>query len=340
MIARFIKLLSVGSISFLVGCASPLSTTVKPVATNVSAEKITTQTVVKNMNTVAIFPLADYSREQSFLHNPRYGINLKVMEAITDQFLSRGITVLNQEDVNGFLVKEGVIAVVKKTKDVSTPEWEMMNNPHEKVQQANIAHMMSQDATGDFSDNKALDGVKVGLSGGKIREIGTKLGADKIIRGQIIEYGFDETKSLNPANGWLAVLLGGLAEGAGAFVYQEGYEKGLPDSSWTSKYIYSSQVGGGPGANIPPKQTNCFVQLRLYLQDVKTGKIEWSNRTEIKFSPTSLLNYDENQPKNMTDKSIEKGVALLMGDLFKGNMVKKSGADDRISAERAAAEVK
>lgn len=340
MFTRLIKVMCVGLVSFLIGCASPLSTTVQPVKTNVSAEKITAPTVVRGMNTVAIFPLADYSKEQSFLHNPRYGINLKIMEAITDQFVSRGITVLNQEDVNGFLVKEGIITVVKRTKDVSTPEWELMNNPHEAVQKANIAHMMSQDNTGDFSNNKALEGVKVGLSTGKIREIGAKLGVDKIIRGQIIEYGFDETKSLNPSNGWLAVLLGGIAEGSGAFVYQEGYEKGLPDSSWASKYIYSNEMGNGPGANIPPKQTNCFVQLRLYLQDVKTGKIEWSNRTEIKFSPTSLLNYDENQPKNMSDKSIEKGVALLMGDLFKGNLAKKSAADDRVSAERAAAEIK
>ncbi|MDP8262199.1 MAG: hypothetical protein P9M13_02720 [Candidatus Ancaeobacter aquaticus] len=35
----------------------------------------------------------------------------------------------------------------------------------------------------DFGDNKVLDGVKVGLSKGKVREIGKTLGADKIIRG-------------------------------------------------------------------------------------------------------------------------------------------------------------
>jgi hypothetical protein len=333
------KVLCLVLVSFLVG-GSSLSTTIQPVKTNVSANKVSKQTVVRDMNTVAIFPLADYSRKQSFLQNPRYGINLKVMEAITDEFVSRGITVLNQEDVNGFLMKEGIIAVINKTEDASTPEWELMNNPHEAVQQANIVHMLSQDKSGGFSDNKAIDGVTVGLSKEKIKEIGKRLEVDKIIRGQIIEYGFSETKNLNPANGWLTVLLGGLAEGAGAFVYQEGYEKGLPDSSWTSKYIYSNEMGQGPGANIPPKLTQCYVQLRLYLQDVKTGKIEWSNRTEIKFSPTWLMNYDENQPKNMTDKSIEKGVALLMGDLFKAAPLKKAAADDRVSAERAAAEVK
>jgi len=59
-----------------IGCQH-VATTVKPVKTNVTAEKISTQTVVKDMNTVAIFPLADYSKEQSFLRNPRYGINLK-----------------------------------------------------------------------------------------------------------------------------------------------------------------------------------------------------------------------------------------------------------------------
>ena len=261
----YIFVILAGFMSFI-GCATtvkPVATTVKPVKTNVTAEKISTQTVVKDMNTVAIFPLADYSKEQSFLCNPRYGINLKVMEAITDGLVSRGITVLNQEDVTGFLISEGIIAVMNKNvEDVSNPQWELMNNPHEKVQQANLVHMMAQDTTGDFSDNKVLDGVKVGLSKGKVKEIGNTLGADKIIRGQIIEYGFNETKSLNPINGWLAVLVGGLAEGSGAFVYQQGYEKGLPDSSGISKYVYSNDMGSGPGANIPPKLSNCYVQIQ------------------------------------------------------------------------------
>ncbi|HRZ87008.1 MAG TPA: hypothetical protein P5287_04260 [bacterium] len=310
-------------ICFVMGC-SPLSTTVKPVKTDICAELVSKKTVVRNMDTVAIFPLADYSRDQSFLHNPRYGINLKVMEAITDELNGRGISVLNQEDVNGFLVSEGIIAVVKKSSDAASPEWELQKRPHSKLMQANLVHMMSQNAKGDFNDNKELEGVNVGLSKEKVKELGEELGADKIIRGQIIEYGFGETKNLNPMNGWLAVLLGGLAEGSGAFVYQEGYEKGLPDSSWTSKYIYDNELGQGPGANIPPKLTQCFVQLRLYLQDVKTGKIEWSNRTEIKFSPTWLLNYDENQPKNMTDKAIQKGVSDLMLNLFNGAVSKSA----------------
>ena len=107
-------------------------------------------------------------------------------------------------------------------------------------------------------------------------------------------------------------------------MYQQGYEKGFPDSSGISKYVfYSNDMGSGPGANIPPKLSNCYVQIRLYLQDVKSGKILWNNRIETRFTPPSTLAYDDNQPKKMTDDSISKAVDTLLEDLFKDKKKEK-----------------
>lgn len=310
-------------VAFLAGC-SPVGSTIKPVTTNVTAKKYTRKVVVKDTQKVAIFPFADYSKEQSFLKNPKWGINRKIMEEVADAFIARGITVSNQEDVDGLLKSEGIISCMKPSDDPSSPEWELANKPHSKIMRADMINMISQDTRREPNDSNAIQGVTAGLSKEKVKELGRRLGVDKIIRGRIIEYGFADTKSLNPMNGLLPLVVGGLVEGMGAYVYQDAYETGLPGPSWTaSDLVYDYEMGQGPGINLPSKQRSCFVQVRLYMQDTSDGSILWSNRVEIRFSPTSLLNYDENHPKNMTDKSIQGGVQLLMEDLFKDRKQEK-----------------
>lgn len=317
MTKKIFSVMFASAFAFLAGC-SPVGSTIKPVETNVTAKKITKKVVVKDTQKVAIFPFADYSREQSFLRNPKWGINRKIMEEVADSLIARGITVSNQEDVNGLLRSEGIISCMKHSDDVSSPEWELANKPHEKIMRANMINMMSQDTRNEPTESKVIQGVTVGLSKAKVMELGKKLGVDKVIRGRIIEYGFADTKSLNPMNGLLPVIFGGLVEGMGAYVYQDAYETGLPGDSWiASQYVYDYEMGQGPGINLPSKQRSCFVQMRIYLQDTSDGAILWSNRAEIKFTPQSSMAYDDNHPKNMTDKSIQGGVQILMEDLFK-----------------------
>jgi flagellar motor protein MotB len=54
----------------------------------------------------------------------------------------------------------------------------------------------------------------------------------------------------------------------------------------------------------------------MYAQDVKTGNIIWSNRVETEFNPRTGMAFKSKHPKTMFDKNIQRGVRLLMDDLF------------------------
>jgi flagellar motor protein MotB len=88
----------------------------------------------------------------------------------------------------------------------------------------------------------------------------------------------------------------------------------------------------GTIANLYPrkKQVSSIVQIRMYAQDVKTGDVIWSNRVETEFTPSSNQAFNTKHPKTMFDKNIERGVKLLMDDMFSCITLK---AEERKDAE-------
>jgi flagellar motor protein MotB len=74
----------------------------------------------------------------------------------------------------------------------------------------------------------------------------------------------------------------------------------------------------GTIANLYPrkKQVSSIVQIRMYAQDVKTGDVIWSNRVETEYTPRSNLAFNSKHLKTMFDKNIERGIAVLMDDMF------------------------
>lgn len=64
------------------------------------------------------------------------------------------------------------------------------------------------------------------------------------------------------------------------------------------------------------KRVSSIVQIRVYVQDVRTGDVLWSNRVETEYVPTTGVSFNSKHPKNMFDRNIKRCVKLLMDDLF------------------------
>ncbi len=318
------------SIIFLTGCASltlkKSSYLAKPAGPSFNPD---------NIKKVAIFPFADYSYQQSFVEPLRWGLNTEIIEDLTDEFIKKGIMVIPQEDVNGLLISEDIMKpieseevagalqriqdTIQKELSAISPEYELKRKEHSEEMRAEIEEM-TRDKNKEAVLNRILEtlslkepvfqGATVSLTNDKIKELGASLGADVIVRGRIIEAG-NLKKTANPAFSNQGVVYSILNPmkifffGQGdrlaslGYAQQEKYEDGILDA-------YSFKASP-TGSNL------ALVQIRIYLQDVKTGEIIWSGRAESTYNPNIFKKY----PKDMFDKVVKKITVSLARDLFK-----------------------
>ncbi len=322
---------------------------------------------------VAVFPFADYSHQQDALRAELWGGNIKILEEVTDYFVAQGITVAIQEDVNTLLVDNEVIKPLAsqnlsygsggddkravRSKLIGTPEYDLVNVEHSDDMRQEIINVIKSDMALEFAEEPPvqtpiLQGASVGLSREMVQHLGNELGADLIIRGRIIEYGFKSVDTYNPLKrGFLPVLYEPVKDALFGAPSGKEYETGLDPVDY-------SQLGQGLGflfgqktqddvvgtwdvlmdnsfgtiANLYPrkKQVSSIVQIRMYAQDVKTGDVIWSNRVETEYTPRSNQAFNTKHPKTMFDKNIERGVKLLMDDMFSCITLK---AEERKDAE-------
>jgi hypothetical protein len=197
---------------------------------------------------VALFPLADYSHQQSLISPLSWGGNRKIIEALTDRFLAHGIAVALQEDVEGTLMAEGIMSPShpqhaelpmspseqfrQRVHIANTPEFELVWGLHDEVMRDEVAKVVrGQEYLGGGGvlikapGEPMLQGLTGRLPKEQIIELGRLLDVDLIMRGRIHEYG----------------------------VYQA-------------------------------RRTTSVVQVRLYAQETQTGELMWSNRGEVQVS--------------------------------------------------------
>lgn len=230
---------------------------------------------------VAIFPLADYSQQQSFIQPLIWGGNHRITEAIADRFIAHGIIVAPQEDVDGLLLAEGIIRPAmgryanvqrallqhmrERTSRVETPEYELAWGLHDEPMRDELEKVIKfqdyfRDASLQATDTgePQLQGVTIAIPEAKIVELGKALDVDLILRGRILEYGLMRTPV-----------------------------------------------------------TASVVQIRLYAQSARTGELIWSNRGEVRVEwPWSLTRRAD--PKTLFDQATHALVNTLMADLFGG----------------------
>jgi hypothetical protein len=193
---------------------------------------------------VAIFPFADFSHQQPFVRPLEWGGNRVIIETLTDHFITHGIGVALQDDLNALLVADGILRLprsVLPSPDMSpqdqfaervsisnTPEYELIWGMHDSVTREELhSVVVSQDyfRLGGLTIHSAsepyLQGVTEGLPRDKVVELGRVLDVDLIIRGRILQSGFT-----------------------------------------------------------PSDPRSSVVQIRIYAQDAKSGDLFWSNRAD------------------------------------------------------------
>jgi hypothetical protein len=203
---------------------------------------------------VAIFPLADYSHQQSFISPLSWGGNRRIIEALTDGFLAQGIAVALQEDVEGLLVAEGIlqssnqqqaelplspgVQFRQRAQIANTPEFELVAGLHDDVMRDELEKVVrgQEYLSGGGLVIKApgepiMQGLTSRLPKETIIDLGRLLDVDLIVRGRIHKYGLSQAK-----------------------------------------------------------QTTSVVQVRLYAQETKTGELVWSNRGEVQVTHAADVN--------------------------------------------------
>jgi hypothetical protein len=229
---------------------------------------------------VAIFPFADYSHQQPFVLPLEWGGNRTIIETLTDRFITHGIGVALQDDLNALLVADGILhpprsalpspemspqdQFAQRAYIANTPEYELIWGMHDSVTREELySAVRSQDyfRMGGLTIHSAsepyLQGVTEGLPKDKIIELGRVLDVDLIIRGRILESGFTPTD---------------------------------PRSS--------------------------VVQIRIYAQDTKTGELFWSNRAEFEVRPSSSWFSPPSDPKVLYESAVREVINVLMADFF------------------------
>jgi hypothetical protein len=229
---------------------------------------------------VAIFPFADYSHQQSFVQALEWGGNRTIIETLTDHFITHGIGVALQDDLNALLVAHGILhpprsalpssgmspqdEFAQRASVPNTPEYELIWGMHDSVTREELySAVRSQDyfRIGGLSIHPVcepyLQGVTEGVPKDQIIEIGRALDVDLIIRGRILESGF------NPSN--------------------------------------------------PPSSV---VQIRIYAQDAKSGELLWSNRCEFEVRPSTGWFSPTSDPRALYDRAVRDVLNALMADFF------------------------
>jgi hypothetical protein len=227
----------------------------------------------------AVFPFADYTHQQSFIRPLEWGANRIIVESLTDRFLSQGIAVALQEDVEGLLVANGIIRppsshdmgvtspmerFQQRAMIANTPEFELSSSLHDDVMRDEIMAVVRagddlQPDGGAMSTpgEPFIQGITSGLPREKIAEFGRLLDVDLIIRGRILEYGMNVARS-----------------------------------------------------------NTAVVQLRVYAQEARTGEVFWSNRAEVEVRDTAVLRWSPADLKALFDSATQEVVQTLMADFF------------------------
>jgi len=246
----------------LFGCGGAIiNNTISPSPTpNVKYVPEENTVVLSGIKTVAVFPFADYSHQQDHMGINAWGGNIRIVEEITDHLVAHGISVVVQEDVNTLLVDNDIIRPIDKEKylihgtfaeeeenfnKIGTPEYELANFTHSPTMSNEIIKMINRDKrkkkTQSSSHSPILQGATVGLTKDKMIEFGQILGAEMVIRGRIIDFGYKDVGTINPLyRGVVPVVIDSVKDLFFGATGSYGYEDDLED-------IESILIGGAMG---------------------------------------------------------------------------------------------
>ncbi len=279
--------------------------------------------------TVVILPFADYSYADNLAG--AYRRNLAVTEAITDQFVANGFSLAIQEDVFGYLVKEEIISIAPYDENSTASLSDELNNEWSDVMKNKLRGYIQNQQTYSGNSVSGSPGTH-SINQKTLGKMGRRFNADYVVRGRILEFKTREETTWAPwKKGLLPFTFGLSSQTLNGFARSDTYDEWghmlLPGTlgaviGYNSDTLgFNNNIGGaifwgavgtglGNMAKNGGKVDQAVVQLRIWVQETATGNVVWTNRVEVKVSPSSI--YADRQYDVLFDKAIHKGVETLV----------------------------
>lgn len=297
---------------------------------------VTPAPVGSEFKKAVILPFADYT--PAFSPYGYWRRNVLVLEALQDELYKAGVVSSIHEDIAEYLLQKGVI----QSSGGISAETEVLQKESEGNYSDYIKRALSQSiqqnmlagkkTNQDISSSTSM----IALDNKMLKDIGSTFGADYIFRGRIIEFRSSQDDNFDPfRTGILPFVLKagqrtifGVAEsdtyetidkvaiGAalGAVI---GHTDSIITPSDTSEYrnwnsLIWGTVGAGAGylADKGGRVNKATVQLRILVQDAKTGEIIWLNRARVSSSP--LTTYSDPDWDELFESAIRQTVKSLI----------------------------
>jgi hypothetical protein len=300
-----LHLIGIVILVFCVSCGQSVKETVKPVTPGTASDQF---------KRVVIVPFADHTPASSLQDHCRR--NVLVLEALQDALFQAGFISAAEEDVVEYLMNQGVIQAPQGSASYRTAavERELQEGWSGEMKEE-LEEVIYQEITTGSSEGKQKP---IALNTQILKEMGNAFGADYIVRGRIIEFGADQKDSFNPLRTGLVpfVFKSGQRTVFGV-AESEGYEN--IDMEAIEEYDRMRAMLWGAGGFltglIGEKQgrvRGATVQIRVLVQDARTGEVIWLNRAEACAAPSSA--FAEQAPDLLIAKAIDKAVNSLVGD--------------------------
>jgi len=238
-------------------------------------------------NKVAILPFADYSHQASFNTALKWGGNRRIVEYLKNELLARGIEVVDQDKVVEVLLNRGAIKEMKDVDKFGTPEYELFHSPHWELFTKELFKKIvkNQEKTTPISRQE-------------IREIGSILGVDTIVRGTILHYELQPRQVENTFEDLIpfSLIHGKSDKPVVGYAIGPEYEKDIYDRfEITAAHDYS--------AMFPLNDKSSRIIVIIFVQDAKTGDIITNGIAELPY-PESEFNADLSKTLSLACKRL------------------------------------
>lgn len=251
--------------------------------------------------TIILLPFADYTYADDL--ETTFNRNLALMEALTDQLITKGFSIPVQEDTLEYLIDQNIIKgmpyqAVSSTKtverEVSEGAW---SGPMKDELQKIIDETNQKASTG--SKSPGMHGLDKQL----IIKLGKQFNADYILRGRIIKYDMINENKWQPwRRGLLPVIIDGTDRTILGLAKPELYD------------LFEGVLGMESARSIVG---NAQVYVRAWVQDTVTGEVIWTNRVEVEVAPKSV--FAQNNVDKMFHAAVNRAAKSLVEDFWKKN---------------------
>lgn len=287
---------------------------------------------------MVILPFADYSYTEDA--ERAFHRNLNIMENLTSRLTGKGFRLPIQEDLLQYLDETNIAKLNNELAKVSTmPGYIQHAITTDSSWSAEMKAELSKIVADEEASSGSNDRPSFALDAKNLAKIADHFNADLVMRGQLLNYEFDEENTWSPLKrGIMPVLFTGtsralfgvtnsdtydtlgsvlLGAAAGAAI---GDQAGSPYDA-TEKINPGRQnsmlwgIGGAALGYMSSKgghANRAAVQLRLWVQDPATGEVVWTNSVKVLVKPQSV--FAENRKDELFDTAVSKAIAALTDD--------------------------